>query len=164
MNIQEAFNKEVLSLIGKECWGVVGGVGVGSTISLSMGDKYPKSIHSKNMLLSEDVRKNDSEFSLMIYCPWRIEDTNRIFCGSHHSNEMNGPYQDSFNRITGAIITNVICTLPAYDLKLVFNNGISINIVCVSIVMEENECYSFGTRKGWFSVYFDGLLELEKNA
>ena len=161
MNTVELFEEEVSKLPGKECWGVVGGVGSGSIISLSIGDKYPKAVASKNRHLSEIVRNNDSEFSLLIECPWRIESSAEVLCGSHHSNEKGGRYLSSFKQITGIRIESIECNAPAFDLKVLFSNGITLIANCCSIGVDENECYSFGTPKGWFSVCFDGVVSLE---
>jgi len=68
MNTVELFEEEVSKLPGKECWGVVGGVGAGSIISLSIGDKYPKAVASKNRHLSEIVRNGVCQTSCRDHC------------------------------------------------------------------------------------------------
>ena len=162
MKNEEEFKIELSNLLGKECWGIVGGVGTGSVISLSIGKKIEKTVPSKNPHLSEIVRRYNSEYSIMISCPWRIESKTKILCGSHHRNESDGPYSKSFMQIIGKTISNIRCESPAYDLKLVFGNELSLIIHCSSIGMDEEECYSFGTPLGWFTVQLDGVLDFDK--
>ena len=163
MNTVELFEEEISKLPGKECWGVVGGAGTGTVISLSIGDKYPKKVPSKNSYLSEVVRNNSSEYSLLVECPWRIESSTEVICGSHHTNEIDGPYLSSFRQITGVCIESVECNSPAFDLKLALSNGLILQINCCSIGADDNECYSFGTPKGWFGVCFDGVVNPEQS-
>lgn len=161
MDTQELFRNEVKKLKGTKFWGIVGGRGTGSVISLSFGEMYPKEISSNNSSLSDAVRNNDSEYSLMVDCPWRIEDGEVVICGSHHSNEVDGPFQSTFERVVGTKVTSVYCNAPAYDLMLGLSNGIFIKIFCSSIGSDHQECYSFGTPLGWFSVFFDGQVKIE---
>lgn len=159
MSTVEDFRNEVKNLSGKECWGVVGGPGTGSVISLSIGEKYPSKNPSKNTFLSDLVRSNDSEYSLLVSCPWRIEDSSEILCGSHHTNDNDGPYQSGFERIVGSNIIETYCSAPALDLRLDFSNGVALSVFCAEIGIDDDECYAFGTPNGWFTVFFDGRIE-----
>ncbi len=69
MTVIESFQEEIEKLVDKECWGIVDAPGTGSVINLSIGDKYPKKIPSKNINISELERKYESENSFMISCP-----------------------------------------------------------------------------------------------
>ncbi|WOT03957.1 hypothetical protein [Shewanella youngdeokensis] len=154
-------NSELQNLIGKEVWGIVGGKGSGSVISLKIGEKTKSKTPSKNKHLSKLVRNYDSEFTIMIYSPWRIENQDNVICGSHHNNDENGPYQIAFNMLLNNSIKNIHISKPGLDLTIEFNNGYSLKIFCALIGMDENDCYSIESPKGWFIVKFDGGIELD---
>jgi len=163
VNTAEKFKKEIAELGGKECWGVVGGSGTGSVINLKVEDRFLKKAPSKSSYLSDLVRNYDSEYDFMIYCPWRIENDGEVICGSHHTNEDDGPYKRGFDQLIGEKIYNVSSSYPAFDLEISFGNGVILNASCVSIGMDDNICYSFRTPKGWFTIYFDGDIEFEQH-
>lgn len=158
MDIDDAFLEALSALVGEECWGVVGGEGTGSIISLNIGARTPRSIPLKNPHLSDLVRQNESAYTLMIYCPWRVDSMSKVVSGSHMSNANNGPMVRGYGSICGQAIKAVICSGPAFDLRLDFENGHSLMIHCSAFGMDEDECYMFGTPQGWFTVGLDGRL------
>ncbi|MCX4028565.1 hypothetical protein H0A36_14535 [Endozoicomonas sp. SM1973] len=160
--LEKTFLDELSKLKGKECWGIVGGAGTGSIISLNIGEKYLRNNPLKNTFLSDLVRRYESEYGFMLHCPWRIDHDNYVLCGSYHSNELDGPYQEVFSQVIGNKITNIICEPPAFDLKLCFENLVSINIYCTNTGIDYDECYSFKSPIGWFEVGYNGRLSFEE--
>ena len=161
--MSDAFLDALLALIGQECWGVVGGEGTGSIISLKIGARTPRSKPVDNQHLSELVRQYNSAYTFMIYCPWRIDSVAKVVSGSHMSNNNDGPMVSGFASICGQKVIAVTCSAPAFDVRLDFENQHTLVIHCSGIGMDEDECYAFGTPKGWFTVGLDGNLTLEPN-
>jgi hypothetical protein len=162
MQIREVFLAELSALVGEECWGVTGGEGTGSVISLSIGQRRPRPKPLNNPHLTELVRHCKGTYSLMLYCPWRIESRLQVLSGSHMSNLNDGPMVRGYGSICGQKIKTVACSGPAFDLRLDFENERSLVIHCSAIGMEQDECYTFGTPSGWFRVGLDGRLTLKE--
>ncbi|MCJ8311476.1 MAG: hypothetical protein HRU38_02080 [Saccharospirillaceae bacterium] len=161
MNITESFKLELNNIIGKEIWGVVGGRGTGSVISLSIGDKFKTDQPSINPNLTELVKNYDSEYGLMVFSPWRIESNKKVFCGSHNNNDESGPYNYAFGKILNTTIIQATVSVPSYDLVLSLSNGNSLKVFCALIGMDDNECYALKSPQGWFSVLYDGVIEFD---
>jgi hypothetical protein len=161
MYIHYAFLRALSALIGEECWGVVGGEGTGSVISLNIGARTIRSKPLNNPHLSDLVRRYNSAYTLMLYCPWRIDSLSKVVSGSHMSNANDGPMVRGYASICGQTIQAVTCSGPAFDLRLDFENRHSLVVHCSSIDEHEGNCYTFGTPTGWFAVEPDGQLTLE---
>ena len=160
VRLSKLFREELLKLVGEECWGVVGGVGTGSIIRLSIGKKFLRDRPVENSHIGNEERMYSASLGFMISCPWRIENEFEVFCGSHHTNESHGPYKDGFNQIRGQKIIQIICENPSFDLSLKFENAVVLKIHCSSIGVDADECYSFRSSRGWFEIGFDGRIAL----
>jgi len=161
MYIRDAFLRALSALIGEECWGIVGGEGTGSVISLNIGVRTARAKPINNPHLSDLVRRYDSAYKLMLYCPWRIDSASDVVSGSHMSNANDGPMVRGYAAICGQKIKAVTCSGPAFDLRLDFENQHSLLLHCSAIGNDEDECYVFRTPHGWFVVGLDGHLSLE---
>lgn len=161
MSLQEAFLSELSALVGEECWGVVGGGGTGSVISLKIGARTLKHKPLNNPHLSDLVRKYDSAYSLMLWCPWRIDSNSNVVSGSHMENSNEGPMIRGYKSILGQKITTVTCSAPAFDLRLEFANRHTLLVHCSSIGKAYEECYTFGTPPGHYRVSLDGELDFK---
>jgi hypothetical protein len=164
MDTQDAFLQALNALVGEACWGVVGGEGTGSVISLKIGARIPRSKPVNNPYLSDLVRQNNSAYTLMLYCPWRIDSASNVVSGSHMSNANDGPMVRGCASIREQKIKAVTCAGPAYDLKLDFENGHTLVVHCSAIGMDDDVLYTLGTPHGWFSVGLDGRLTFEASA
>lgn len=163
MHLDESFLQDLSNLTGEECWGVTGGEGTGSMISLDIGKRTVRAKPMRNPHLTELVRCYESAYQLLLYCPWRIESSSEVFSGSHMSNQNDGPMVRGLEVIRGKTIQTITCSRPAFDLQIQFEGGISLVIHCSLIGMDEDECYVFKGKLGWYSVGFDGKLALEKS-
>jgi hypothetical protein len=161
MNTVNNFQRALSGLVGEECWGVVGGEGTGSIISLKIGARILRAKPHSNPHLSDLVRQNESAYTLLLYCPWRIDSLSNVVSGSHMSNANDGPMVRGYASICGQKIKAVNCCPPAFDLKLDFENEHSLVIHCSAFGMDGDVCYMFGTPQGWFSVGLDGCLAVE---
>jgi hypothetical protein len=161
MYLQDAFLRDLSVLVGEECWGVVGGGGTGSVISLAIGARTLRRKPVNNPHLSDFVRRYDSAYSLMLWCAWRIDSKSDVVSGSHMSNSNDGPMVLGNKSICGQRIKAVNCSGPAFDLRLDFENQHSLVIHCGAIGKDYEECYTFGTPRGHYSVGLDGELTFE---
>lgn len=161
MSLRDAFRSDLLALIGEECWGVVCGEGTGSVLGLDIGARTLKRKPVNNSHLTELVRRYDSAYSMLVWCPWRIDSDSKVVAGSHMSNTNDGPMVIGSKSICGQRITAVTCSSPAFDLRLNFENKHSLVIHCSANGKNYEDCYSFGTPLGHYGVDLDGVLNFE---
>jgi hypothetical protein len=162
MHMKEMLLLAIQNIVGEECWAAVGGEGTGSVILLSMGAQILRPRPIRNPHLSELCRLYDSAYSLRIRCPWRIDSPSQVISGSHMSNANDGPMVRGLEEICGEKIVAVICTAPAFDVTIEFENQRSLVIHCTEIGWEYDACYSLGTPGGYYSVGFDGDVSFEE--
>ena len=106
-----------------------------------------------NPYLAKDEALFNSEFSLMVWCSWHIEDEKSIITGNNDPNDNDGPMVSGLRLLCDTSITEVICNPPSYDLELKFSNGLSLKIFCCSVnKLDDYENYYYGTPQGWFTV------------
>ena len=160
MDPRDVFLDALAALVGEECWGIVGGEGTGSIVSLKIGTRTPRARPLSNPHLSDLVRRYDSAYKLMLYCPWRIDALSQVVSGSHLSNANDGPMVRGYAPLLGQKIEAVTCRGPAFDLRLDFAQH-SLHVFCSAIGSDDDECYTFGTPHGWFKVALDGQVSFE---
>lgn len=162
MQLGEKLLRALTDIVGEECWGVVGGEGTGSVILLSIGERILRRRPIPNPHLSDLVRHHESAYSLRIMCPWRIDSPSEVVSGSHMSNANDGPMVRGLNEICGQKVVAVLCSAPAFDVTIHFENHRSLVIHCTEIGSDYDACYSFGTPVGYYSVGFDGNVSFEE--
>ncbi len=60
-------------LVGKPVWFANAGGGAGSSFSLSLGRKLPRSKPLQNESVSDEFRTLEGEATLYVWCSWRLE-------------------------------------------------------------------------------------------
>jgi len=163
MNIVENLRRDLGLLEGEVCWAAIGGEGTGSIISLSIGEKIPKSSPSKNKFLSELARNNDSKHGFMIYGAWRVDSENEVISGSHMSNENDGPMVRGLRQLADKRILAIKCEKPGLDLVIQFEGGLCLSVFCAEIDAETEEFYTFKSSSGWYSISHNGKVDYEDN-
>jgi hypothetical protein len=161
MSLRDALLRDLSALVGEECWGVVCGEGSGSVLGLRIGVRTLKPKPINNPHLSELVQLYDGAYSMLLWCPWRIDSDSKVVAGSHMSNANDGPMVNGSQSICGQRITAVTCFTPAFDLRLDFENKHSLVIHCSAIGKDYEDCYSFGTPVGHYGIDLDGELSFE---
>lgn len=159
--ISEMLLRELSAIVGEECWGVVGGEGTGSVILLHIGARTLRCRPRQNPHLPNLIQLYDSSHSLRIESPWRIESLSKVVSGSHMPNTNDGKMVKRLQTICGQRITSLICTAPAFDLKMRFENQYLLVTHSSAIGWDNTTCYSFGTPAGHYIVSLDGDVAFE---
>ncbi|PQO40134.1 hypothetical protein [Blastopirellula marina] len=117
-------------LVGQPCWGIVGGAGTGSMISLRLGQKIPRDVPLTNDKLSREIRENDAEFEACLFCcSWRLVSPAAIVCsGAWSSNEPDGPMLAGLAQLQQQKISEIKLTPETLDLSLTFENGLRLDV------------------------------------
>ena len=151
---QVSLQNAIQNLPGCLCWSFVGGEGTGSTFSIEIGKKIPRSRPSKNKFLSDDAKLYDGEYSLYVqFASWRLDDSQSVICTSTDSNHNDGLMVKGLSRLVGCVISNVLLTKPGYDLVLDFDRGYRLTVFCCwSNELEPATNYDFFTPDQVFSI------------
>lgn len=118
------------SMAGKECWLIIAGAGTGSVVNLGFGDKKRRDRPVKNPCLSEDEKLFNPEYSIMIYCAWRLSSSGVIICSWRDSNEAGGPMLSGLELLRGKKLCEIAIEPIGFDLTLHFEDGFCIQIFC----------------------------------
>lgn len=161
MSLRDAFLRDLSALVGEECWGVVCGAGSGSILGLEIGARTRRRKPINNSHLSELVRNYKGAYSMLVWCPWRIDFASTVVAGSYMENANDGPMVTGSLSICGQRISAVTCSGPAFDLRLDFENRHALVIHCGGIARDYEDCYSLGTPLGYYGVDLDGILGFE---
>lgn len=120
----------VVSLLGRKCWYVSCGRGVGHTFQLALGGKVPRALKLKNKEHSEEYRRFEGEYGLMVWCAWRLDG---VITSSDTKAKL--AYSD-LKRLTGKIIRKVV--VDNWNLRLDFTGGLSLSVFANNIGEDAN--------------------------
>jgi hypothetical protein len=134
-NIFLEINAAAQGLVGRRCWGMVGGSGTGSNISLEFGNKIKRSKPLLNRNLTDDLRYFQGEYGFFVECSWRVEDANLIICGSKSSGE---DISFGLNKLINEEVESIEILEVSFDLILRFTNKFALKIFCDEVDVEEN--------------------------
>jgi hypothetical protein len=162
IKLKEKLKSELNSLIGKECWSIVGGEGTDSIISLDLGEKILRTESVDNQNLSDDAQKFDAEFDLFITCVWRLDSPKKIICGAWDNNSKNGRMLTGLNKLIGEKIVAIEVVEPAFDLIVKFSNSFKLTVFCDQTNGDKyTENYSLFTPQEIISVVRNSRIELD---
>ncbi len=84
-----------------------------------------------NLYVNEEARLFDTEFVIhILHGAWRLQTDVSVICSSTSSNHEGGRMVDGLNQLIGQHISDVQLSLPAHDLGLTFENGMTLLIFC----------------------------------
>ena len=136
----------IRQLEGVECWSIVGGSGPGSVISLGFGGKIAREIPSRNRHLTEVEQLYDSEFSLIVYCAWRILCQGSIVGGWRDCGPRT-PLRRQLDHLVGLRVKTVEVKLKTYDLQIKFQGNMAMDVFCdITSLHESDDNYVFFDR------------------
>ncbi len=116
-------------LVGKTCWSVIGGKGVGSQVNICFGGKIARKIALKNPSLTSDEREFESEYSVFVEeAPWRLRRGSSVICTS-----VSPPVQRAspLRSICNKKVVKVHLDLFSFDLSISFDDGLFLEIFCI---------------------------------
>jgi len=164
INVKDEFTATLNKLLGEECWGIVAGEGTGSVISIAFGSKIARKKPINNPHLTADQRQNKSEFDLMVSCAWRLNSDKEIVCSSTDLNDNDGPMVNGLKTLVGHKIKYIDITYPAYDLKLGFDNTLTLYVFCNETnTSDEYDNYVLYFKDSSFTVGTKSVLTYEKS-
>lgn len=108
------------------CWSVIAGAGAGTVISLDFGGKVLRNKPLKNPALTDEQRRYAGEDVLYIECAWRLQTKGEVICSSTSSNLSHQSMAIGLKQIIGAHVAKVRVRLPAGDIEIIFDNGLSL--------------------------------------
>jgi len=151
------------SMAGKECWLIIAGAGTGSVVSLGFGDKKRLERPVKNPCLTNDERLYGPEYSILIYCAWRLSLLDTIVCSWRDSNEAGGPMLSGLELLRGKKLCEIIIEPIGFDLTLHFEDGLCFQIFCdVTNDYDSDDNYIFFTNEIILSVGLKSEVSIEQ--
>jgi hypothetical protein len=163
---EQGLREAVRALVGLECWGCVAGTGTGSMFTLELGEKFPRDRPVQNPHLAAVVREHEAEFCLFVKdTPWRVQSVTEVVATWLDANAKDGPMVAALDRLAGARVVAAELDEPARDLKLSFDNGLTLVVFPDGSPSESenDDDYTLFTRHWSFSVRDGGRVEVEKH-
>jgi hypothetical protein len=122
-------NNQLKKMIGKPLWATLVGGCTGSILGLRFGKKLKKARPTPNPHLSRIVRYYNGEFSMMIFCAWRVERDSKIICGTGDCNERGELTVEGIRILHGKRVRSVhVGKIP--DLCIDFDAGYKLRLFC----------------------------------
>jgi hypothetical protein len=164
--LSEEFVRMLMDLRGKLCWSFYAGPSTGSDIDLDFGRKLPRIVPMLgNQNLTEDQKFYESELSLFVQCAWRLDSGKEVVCGSTDANGRNGPMVAGLQAMIGSTVERVAIQSPAFDLTLMFRDGLYLKVFCDQTNVEEGDSnYSLHTRDRIYIVGPRGRVRIESTS
>jgi hypothetical protein len=124
------FSDKLHHLIGKSIWATLAGGCAGTVVSIYFGAKLLRNRMCDNPMLSEEERRYEGEYTLMLYCPWRIvHGKDQIICGSGDADAEGMLITDNLDFVHDSPVEDV--EVNSYlDLTISFRNGAQIHAFC----------------------------------
>lgn len=121
---ERTVNEIRAALLGRRCWNVACGGCVGASFQLALGGKVRRERLLRNPTVSEEYRRFEGEFGLMVWCTWRLENGK----GPMTSWEDESPQRDEALRgLVGKTVSRVRVQ-PGWDLQVVFSGGAKLSV------------------------------------
>ena len=119
----------IKKLIGKPCWDVGCGKGVGSSFGLYLGRKIKRKREIRSVTRPWMSIKHDPEFHVLVWCLWRLSKNGRLVvtsddCENHYK------WCKYLRRLTGHKITKMMILNPFFDLQITFTRSYQLDIFC----------------------------------
>jgi hypothetical protein len=133
--VDNAFPIEHLknTLLRKTCWYTLAGEGSGSIFQLYLGAKIPRQVPKRNEMLRDEARWNDAEYSLMVWCAWRLDGANEPMTSWLEPNDNSGPMVLGLAQLEGESVVDVRLCPPAWDLEIEFSGQKTLRVFCDAI-------------------------------
>jgi hypothetical protein len=106
-------------LRGVQCWYVNAGGAAASSFSLSFGNRILRGSPLKNPTATNEFRAFEGEFSLYVWCSWRLETADQAVASSDQDNELS---TIELEKLAGLTVTALDIDQRTTDLVLTFGD------------------------------------------
>lgn len=114
-------------VINQRCWYASAGGSVGSTFSLSFGDRLQRQIPLNNQSHSPEFREYCGEYALFCWCSWRLSKLDRFVASS---TSVEASVCRALDGLVGQSIDNIIAQEPYFDLSVSLTGGYRLELFC----------------------------------
>ena len=135
MSITNAINEMIARLSAAKCWYVSCGGCVGSTFSLSLGQKLLRKVPLLNSAHSEEYRHYEGEFALFVWSTWRLDGLEAPICSS---DQPIAHITHCLDALVGQTLIGITIASPVADLTLRFTNSLTLLIFCDHVGSESS--------------------------
>ena len=125
--VEEVLGK---ALVGKDCWYVACGGCTGSVIALYIGAAVPRSEPLNNKAHPLFVQYHNSEYRLMVWCPWRLVGSAGPITGAGEPSTLDGPMVRGIARVEHQTIVGVRVDEFTLDLRVTFSSDLELTLFC----------------------------------
>ena len=129
-NFMHVFKESLAKIQGVACWSVVAGKGTGSVINIGFGGKIKRDKPLLNRTLGEEERHFEAEYSLLVYCAWRLSHNGSVQCSWRDDNGHDGPMLKGLSLLKSSKLTAAQFEADSFDLTFMFENGLRLDIFC----------------------------------
>lgn len=116
--------EKLSGFIGRKCWSIIAGAPSGSVVSLKLGNLVERKTPVNNPKLSELDRKYDSDFGIMIWCPWSLFENEQLLCDSDSSNLEGGLMLQGLEKIKDRKLVSIESSEPEKHLTIRFDGNV----------------------------------------
>lgn len=107
---------------------------------------------------SQDICE-EGEFDILIWCAWRLQDSEKAICSSDNSDEQ---YEEASKWLIGKKVVSIEIIPPAWDATITFTDGLVLKIFC--IYTQDDECETnWFFRNRWKLYSFNRYNDIERN-
>lgn len=135
METRSNFKSSLEEIIGLKLLKLTAGDGSGSIINFEFGQALKEVSHANHVF-------EQGDYSIMIYCSWRIAKESSIITTWKDSNHKSGPMLQGLDALKGLKVTSINLN-DLNDLKITFEDTFSLNVFC-----DLGKNYDFDTN--WF--------------
>ena len=166
--LQRDLSAALSEVVGRPCWEFVAGKGTGSNFTMDFGRKLKRARPLTNPHLSDAAKRYVGEYVLYVTCPWRLQTRSTTVTSWADARKNRRGVQNNLGlmlaglaQLKGARVSHVALRGPALDLRVTFDNGLSLVVFSDETEATGYPAYNFYTSQTSYSVLGSGLVESE---
>lgn len=122
----EPMIERLRAVVGKRCWDINAGPGLGASFSLSLGEKS-----LREPPLARSRRPPDeqfiSEYKILVWCTWRLDGPSAPVTSS---DQEENNIATGLSVVVNQYVAGISATAPAWDLVIDFDRGYRLSVFC----------------------------------
>jgi len=156
-----SIDSSIKSLKNKLCWAVIAGTNTGSVVKLGFGEKIKRKKALTNPSLTVEEKDFTAEMELMVWCAWRLTDSNKVLCGWRDSNEATGNMITGLSLLRDKTVIDANIEGKACDLTILFEGEILLQLFCDQTNdFDADENYSLFVNNYIYTIGLNSELEV----